>query len=110
MLELLAGGGLADSRVFPRDVPPAAILALPAVPAGRALSYYLGPLVEPLRRAGRPDLATAVARRLEEERRDRAWHADTGWKGRLRRLDRVLFGGRLLALRRHAARNATVRA
>jgi len=105
MLELLAGGGLARSRVFPRDVDPASILALPAVPAFRALSYYWAPLVEPLRRAGRGDLADAVVRRLEEERRGRAWHADLGWKGRLRRLDRALLGGRILAWRRSMARS-----
>lgn len=104
MLELLAGGGLADSRVFPRDVQPAAILALPDVPAGRALSYYWGPLVEPLRRAARPDLADAVARRLEKERRGRAWHADTGWKGRLRRFDRERLGGALLRVSRELRR------
>jgi len=106
MLELLIGGGLEGSRTFPRDVDAAAILAVPDVPAFRALRYYWEPLVEPLRRAGRADLADAVDRRLKRERRSRDWHEGRGWKGRLRRLDRTLLGGRLLAWRRSMARTA----
>ena len=109
MLELLAGGGLAHSRVFPRDVDPASILALPGVPSFRALSYYWAPLVEPLRHAGRADLADAVERRLEMDRRAKSWHADRGWKGRLRRLDRALLGGLLLSWRRSRARSGEPR-
>lgn len=105
MMELLVTGGLARSEVFPRDVAPAAILDFPDVPAFRALAYYWDPLVDPLRRIGRADLSDAVARRLNDERRNRAWHAGRGWKGRLRRADRALLGGRLMALRRLGARS-----
>ena len=58
-----------------------------------------------LRGRGRDDLAAAIESKLDESRRLQRWHADAGWKGRLRRLDRRLLGGRLLAARRRLRRS-----
>ncbi|MGH9440755.1 MAG: hypothetical protein ACRD16_00610 [Thermoanaerobaculia bacterium] len=50
--------------------------------------------------SGRPDLVAAIREWLAKLRQSTNWEADRGWKGGLRRLDRALLGGRLLALRR----------
>jgi len=100
MTELLVAGALAESETFPRDVEPERIRELPGVPPFRSLRYYWAPLAAAAQVAGRRDLADAIRTRLDEERRARSWHAERGWKGRLRRLDRRRLGGRLLALRR----------
>jgi hypothetical protein len=58
------------------------------------------PLVAPLRSCGRSDLVGVIERKIEEARRFELWRREDGWKGRLRRIDRRVFGGRLLRLRR----------
>jgi len=47
-----------------------------------------------LRAGGKSDLADAARDRIERARRHQAWLEDRGWKGRLRRWDRRVFGGR----------------
>lgn len=61
---------------------------------------YWAPLIEPLRRRGRVDLASRAESLIADARRTREWFDDRGWKGRVRALDRRLFAGRLLAARR----------
>lgn len=48
-----------------------------------------------LRRAGRPDLALAVERKLRDAGRHEAWLAERDWKGWIRRADRRFLAGRL---------------
>lgn len=67
-------------------------------------SFFWRPLAEPLRREGRHDLAAEIDAKLAEMDRVRAWMGDAGWKGRLRRLDRKLFGSALLGARRRLRR------
>ncbi|MGH9443332.1 MAG: hypothetical protein ACRD16_13785 [Thermoanaerobaculia bacterium] len=62
------------------------------------------PLVEPLRRLGRADLARAVKEKLRSARRHRAWIEETDWRGRIRRFDRKHFGGRLCSASRRLRR------
>ena len=98
----LAGlGKLGETREFPRrDVEPDDIAAVPIGPHYAAYWADLFPLL-----GRRPDLAAAVAARLDEARRESAWFDDAGWKGRLRALDRRLFSGKLLAARRTLSRD-----
>jgi hypothetical protein len=93
----LAGlGKLAEAREFPRDdVDPEEIAAIAVSPSYAAYWRDVLPLL-----ASRPDLAAAVEARLGEARRAAGWFADAGWKGALRRLDRRVFAGKLLAARR----------
>jgi hypothetical protein len=49
---------------------------------------------------GRADLAAAVERRVTRARRAEERSDGRGWRGALRRFDRQVLGGRLLALRR----------
>lgn len=65
-------------------------IATPAIP------YYWNELAAILDATGRPDLAEAGRRLLERSRRASIWHADAGWRGRARRVDRRCFGGALL--------------
>ena len=98
MTALIALGKLSQARQFPvREVRPESIRAVPI--GEHDADYWLDflPLLAP---QGRADLARAVEESLEESRRVRLWHADAGWRGRLRRLDRRLLGGSLVDLRR----------
>jgi len=47
-----------------------------------------------LRAGGKSDLADAARDRIARARRHQEWLEDLGWKGRLRRWDRRVFGGR----------------
>ena len=97
---LLAAGRLAEAVTFP-DAPLDAAAIATVQPANpHVFPYFWDDMVEPLRAAGRPDLADAVSARCRREMDARAWHADSGWKGRLRRIDRRWFGGRMLRWRR----------
>jgi hypothetical protein len=93
----LAGlGKLGEARQFPRrDVEPGDIAALTISPHYAAYWADLLPVLGP-----RPDLAAAVEAALAKARRTAAWFDETGWKGKLRALDRRLLSGRLLAARR----------
>ena len=98
---LLVAGELDHAVTFP-DAPLEAAMIAAIQPANtHVFPYFWAELIEPLRAAGRPDLADAVATRCRDERAARAWHADSGWKGRLRRIDRRWFGGRMLRWRRN---------
>jgi len=95
-IELLLAG--APRPAFPADsLTVDSIRALRPDPHTR---FFWAPFAEPLRLAGRGDLADAadeLVGRMDEVHR---WMRDAGWKGRLRRLDRRLFAGRLLRARR----------
>jgi hypothetical protein len=101
-LELLVAG-VESTPAFPGALAPNPADIAAARPAVPFRSYWR-PLAGPLRAAGRADLAEAVEARVAESDRIEAWSADAGWKGRLRRADRRLFGGRGLALRRRILR------
>jgi hypothetical protein len=102
MAALLALGRLSEARHFPRhDVRPEMIAA---IPIGFHDEGYWIELVPLLGAIGRADLVAAIESRLAEMKRLELWAADAGWKGRLRRLDRRLFGGRLLRMRRRSRR------
>lgn len=98
MTQLLAVGRLSRVRTFRHeDVSVEMIRAIPIAPF--EVPYWDGTAAALLER-GRTDLAAAVESKLAETRRLDRWATDAGWKGRLRRLDRRLLGGRLLELRR----------
>jgi hypothetical protein len=99
MLELVTVGRLAEARHFPRRVVEPQMVAAIAMNAYQAEDYWKE-LVPALERVGRSDLAAAVVAKIEQCRRDRVWASDAGWKGRLRRFDRRVLGGRMLAARR----------
>jgi hypothetical protein len=97
MCELLAAEALERACAFPiRSVSAESIRRLPST--GPEIMTFWEELRGPL--AGRPDLVLAIEGWIERLRRSAAWWADRGWKGRLRRIDRAVLRGRLLALRR----------
>ena len=103
MTGLEALGRLSDARQFPdRSVSAEMIRSAGIHPH---VAPYWRDFVAPLRARGRDDLADAVEAGLGESERLRAWFDDRGWKGRLRKIDRRLFGGRVQrAVRRVRAR------
>jgi hypothetical protein len=97
LCELLAAGSLERVSTFPvRDIRAESIRRLQPVQDFEGHSWR----DLPRELAGRPDLAAAIEDWMTRLRASADWWADCGWKGRLRRLDRKLFHGRLLALRR----------
>ena len=60
-------------------------------------------LVGPLEEAGHEDLARAVKRRIS------LWRGETGWRGPLRRFDRMHLNGVLRYLKRNTSRTRPVR-
>ncbi|MGH9443333.1 MAG: hypothetical protein ACRD16_13790 [Thermoanaerobaculia bacterium] len=98
MTALTALGRLADTREFPvLEVSAAAIESVSITPH---VADYWRDLLEPLRKRGRDDLASAVLRKLEGADRAKKWFEEAGWKGALRKLDRRVLGGGALRLRR----------
>jgi hypothetical protein len=98
MTELVALGSLSRARHFPPGgVSPERIRA---VPVGAPEVAYWEEVLPELAARGRDDLVAAIRAKLAESRRLIRWARDEGWRGRLRRLDRRLFGGQLLALSR----------
>jgi hypothetical protein len=104
-LALLASGALERAATFP----PLALdlAALEAIPSSKFTRYHWPQLVEPLRRAGREDLARSIAERGLRERAAQDWAEDRGWKGVLRRADRRWLGGRLLEWSRRVRQSAS---
>jgi hypothetical protein len=106
MTELVALGRLSTARQFPyREVTPAMI---DAIPGNAGLKRAWAEMLPELRQRGRDDLVRSIERKLGETRRIVRWFEERGLRGRLRRLDRSLLGGRLIgasrAIRRAAAR------
>jgi len=101
-LELVAVGA-PDSAPFP----PPTLSAETLAPVHLAFNhdYFWEPLVAPLAARGRGDLASAVAGKVAEARRNQRWFDERGWKGTLRAADRRLLGGFLArAVRPRAGR------
>jgi hypothetical protein len=97
MCELLAAGALARTPAFPiREVSANTIRNLPI--ARPDVATFWKDLRLAL--AGRADLVSAIDEWILRLRRSEDWLADRGWKGRLRKIDRALFRGTALALRR----------
>ena len=103
MTELAAAGAPAGAASFAEELTPVAIESAAVAPE---VEFFWPPLVEPLRRRGRGDLARAVERRVRRARGVERWHSDAGWSGLLRRIDRRLLGERLLRARRLLFRSA----
>jgi hypothetical protein len=106
-LEIRAAGSSRRAATFPPgDVTAGSIrrLGMPAadptrLPGGQ---FRFPPSWSDLREAyrGDPDIVAAMDEYRERLKAAARWQADHGWKGWARRMDRALFGGRLLALRR----------
>jgi hypothetical protein len=97
MLALLALGRLHAAPAFPvHDLAPEA-LDVVKIRRHFAAAFYSQclPLLEA---RGRDDLARPLRRKIADYHTLEAWKQDLGWKGRLRRLDRRLLNGRLVAL------------
>ncbi len=98
MTALEAFGRLRDARQFPfSEVSAAMIEPIPVTPH---VADYWFDLLELLRQADRGDLAAVIRRKLTEASETKKWIADSGWKGRLRRLDRTILRGKIAAIRR----------
>jgi len=107
MTALLALGVLGSFSVFGGEV--VTPEKIDAMPFGNHMEFFGGfwaPLVDPLGARGERRIARALARKLDAWRRVISWHADEGWRGRLRRADRRYFGGALLGLSRGLRRRA----
>ncbi len=97
LFEFLAVGSLSKASTFAvRDVTPASIRRLRTVEASAVRRWI--DLRQELR--GRSDLSAAIDDWIGRLLATAEWHAEENWKGRLRRIDRAWFGGRLLALKR----------
>jgi hypothetical protein len=94
MIALLLVDRLAGTGPFRADDVDAALLE-PLTLEAQVLTFWED-FPAALRRRGRNDLARGAERLIREGRRRADWFRDRGWKGRLRRLDRRLLGGRLL--------------
>jgi hypothetical protein len=104
MIALFLADGLRPPAPFePEDLAKDRLESLALEPQ---VVRFWEPFPEALRRRGRGDLAQAADALLGAARRREAWFENRGWKGRLRRIDRRLFGGRLLRARRRFARAA----
>lgn len=99
MIHLAALGRLDGTRVFPAASITAETIAGTPVLHEADVDFYRE-LLGPLDAVGRTDLSTVLRRKIDEFERLRAWHAETGFKGGLRRLDRRHLGGILLRLAR----------
>jgi hypothetical protein len=94
MIELLLADSLSEDGPFRvRDVDPSLIDPVLVSPAS-ICHWEAFPAL--LRKRGRTELSARAELTLSAARRRRNWFDDQGWKGRLRRLDRRLLGGRLL--------------
>jgi hypothetical protein len=67
--------------------------ALRALEWTTGFEEYWEELVEPLRRAGRGDLAAIVEEKLERAWKFRDWREENDWKGLVKRFDRRYLGG-----------------
>ena len=98
MAALVALGRLAETHSFRHpDVTPEMIRGIHVT--SDEIGYW-EEILEPLAKRDRGDLVGAIDAKLAETRRLERWEGDTGLKGRLRKLDRRLLGGRLLEMRR----------
>jgi hypothetical protein len=98
MVALMLAGSLAPPAPFPLEIDPHLIEEI-RVRAG-AITFWRN-FSEMLRGQGRNDLAASVEHLCAYLRGLDDWFGDRGWKGRLRRVDRRLFGGWFLKVRRH---------
>lgn len=97
MLELDLAGGLEAAVSFPRrDFTAADLDALS--PSYSVLTYWQD-IAEALGARGRHGLAPAARRLADRAMRHRDWIEERGWKGRVRRFDRLSLGGRLARAR-----------
>lgn len=97
MAALLALGRLEEATRFPRGALTEEVIR--RVEIGPHDFGYWTELM-PALHARRPDIAAVVREKVEEARPLAHWHAHEGWKGRLRRWDRRVLGGRLVDLSR----------
>ncbi|MGH9442863.1 MAG: hypothetical protein ACRD16_11375 [Thermoanaerobaculia bacterium] len=103
MTELLIAGALDRATAFPvRRVTAEVLDAL--APTQLRTERFWGDLPAPLEAAGRKDLAGATRRFLVRTRRQRQWEDGRGLKGRLREIDRIVFGSAVSRLRRWTLR------
>ena len=103
MTALEAFGSMRAARQFPFSRVSREMLE--SVSVTPHVSDYWFDLVEPLRVAGRDDLIAVIRRKLEQAERSKRWLEDSGWRGRLRRVDRKITGGRIVGLRRRFGRS-----
>jgi hypothetical protein len=105
MTALLALGALPSFPVFGgAAVTPEKIEGMPFGHRVEFFGAFWAPLVAPLRARGANVVARALENKLAAWRRVIAWHEGTGWRGRLRRLDRDHLGGSLLKVSRELRR------
>ena len=93
LVEMEASGTLAEARSFPDTRVDAA--TIDGLEFGNGTEYFWRTLVEPIRAAGRNDLAAAIERKIRQTVRRRRRIEGRDWTGTIRRWDRKVFGGRL---------------
>ena len=99
MAELWIAGVLDAAPYPPNGLTPSAIDGVDLQVDGE---LFWRPLPAEFRALGREDLARAVDGLLARLRKHQRWAEDRGWKGALRRLDRRVFGSRLMRVYRRA--------
>jgi len=98
MTELLVVGKLADATAFPvRDVTPELLSSV--VIDSEDLDVLYAPLVAPLRSLGRNDLADVIDLKSRRFHEHLDFVRERDLKGLIKRFDRRVLGGRLIALR-----------
>jgi len=96
LLEMEAAGVLAHARSFPSAEVSAATIE--GLELDNGTEYFWSLLVAPLRALGRPEIASAIERRIRATIRRRRRVEGRDWTGGIRRLDRELLGGRIKKL------------
>jgi len=99
MLDLLAVGRLGDTQAFPvHDVSPDLLDAVLTPEDLKDLPGEYIELIEPLKAQGRPDLAQVIESKLAMLDKLVAWENEQDWKGAIKRFDRRILDGKLLAV------------
>ena len=100
-VDLLLGAGIEEPPTFPPGrATAAAIGTIPRLAGLRRPSYYWSELAEAAGKRGRPDLAKAITRLADRQKKIEAWSSPSGWKGKLRRLDERFLHSALRRARR----------
>jgi hypothetical protein len=101
MVALLAIGALERTGAFGGErVTPESIRRLELSYEPNEFPFLWEPLRRSMEEIGRRDLAEAIRRRLADARRYYRWRDEEDWKGRLRRFDRRILGGRITSASR----------
>lgn len=98
MTQLLAIGKLRRAKAFPVNDVSRRMLENIAI-RSKDIDAIYRQLIDPLKSAGRHDLADVITAKSREFQKHLDWLTESDWKGIVKRLDRRYFGSRLARLR-----------